>query len=264
MHHVEQHRSVLAGVEARTLVTDAQFPRHFHDQLGFGVMTIGGHRSWSGIGTVEACAGDLITVNAGECHDGIPLGGQPRGWRMLYMEPARVVSLLGEDLRGFPEIRGPVLNEDRLAGQFDTLFSLLSGGRPDPVAAEERLLPVLMSLRQRHCAPRADCDGPMPGVRRAIDRIESDPANPASLAELASLCGLSRFQLLRGFARATGITPHAYAVQQRLLLVRRLLARGVAPSQAALEAGFADQSHMTRAFKRQFGVPPNRYRTAVR
>lgn len=84
-----------------------------------------------------------------------------------------------------------------------------------------------------------------------------------SLAELATLSGVSRFQLLRGFAREIGITPHAYLVQRRVRLARQLLADGQTPAQAALLAGFADQSHMTRAFVRQLGVTPSRYRAAI-
>lgn len=86
---------------------------------------------------------------------------------------------------------------------------------------------------------------------------------PATLAELAALSGVSRFQLLRGFARETGITPHAYLLQRRVRLARQLLIAGRALAVAAQEAGFADQSHMTRAFRRQFGITPARYLAAL-
>jgi AraC-like DNA-binding protein len=84
-----------------------------------------------------------------------------------------------------------------------------------------------------------------------------------SLAELAESSGMSRFQLLRGFAREVGTTPHAYLVQRRVCLARRFLATGESLADAALLAGFADQSHMTRAFLRQFGITPGRYQAAV-
>jgi AraC-like DNA-binding protein len=93
--------------------------------------------------------------------------------------------------------------------------------------------------------------------------LDAAPEIPISLAELAALSGVSRFQLLRGFTREAGTTPHAYLVQRRVRLVRRLLAAGRSPVDAALIAGFADQSHMTRAFIRQFGITPGRYRAAI-
>lgn len=74
---------------------------------------------------------------------------------------------------------------------------------------------------------------------------------------------MSRFQLLRGFAAATGLTPHAYLMQRRLHLARCLIQTGVPLAQAAAEAGFADQSHMTRLFSRCYGVTPAAYARAV-
>jgi AraC-like DNA-binding protein len=61
-----------------------------------------------------------------------------------------------------------------------------------------------------------------------------------------------------------GTTPHAYLVQRRVLLARQLLVAGQSLVEAAVNAGFADQSHMTRAFVRQFGVAPGRYVAALR
>ncbi len=74
---------------------------------------------------------------------------------------------------------------------------------------------------------------------------------------------MSWFQLLRGFKHAVGVTPHAYLLQRRVRLTRRLLAAGRRPAGEAAEAGFADQGHLTRAFRRQLGVTPARYRAAV-
>jgi len=96
-------------------------------------------------------------------------------------------------------------------------------------------------------------------VRRAKHRIDQDPAAQLTLADLAGEAGVSRFQLLRGFARELGLTPHAYIVQQRLALARRLIRAGRCLAETSLVAGFCDQSHMTRCFVRHFGVTPSRY-----
>ena len=84
-----------------------------------------------------------------------------------------------------------------------------------------------------------------------------------TLADLARECGLGPFQVLRGFARATGLTPHAYLVQRRIHLARRLIAGGTPLAAAAAASGFADQSHMTRTFCRSYGVSPRAYANAV-
>lgn len=87
-----------------------------------------------------------------------------------------------------------------------------------------------------------------PSTRLAVQRLEDESENSVSLAALADLCGLNRFQLLRSFSKDMGVTPHAYPIQLRVRKARRLLAIGKSPAEAALLTGFADQSHLTRAF----------------
>jgi AraC-like DNA-binding protein len=135
--------------------------------------------------------------------------------------------------------------------------------RPEPLAREEGLLRTLVQVMRRHGMARPAASGAPPAVAKALRRLDTAPELPVTLSELAALASVSRFQLLRGFARAVGTTPHAYLVQRRVHLARQLLAAGETPAAAALRAGFADQSHMTRAFVRQLGVTPARYRAAV-
>src|SRR6185436_3452236 len=97
IHRVTQHRSGIDGVEAMTLFSDHSFPRHTHDQFGIGIMTTGAQKSWSVIGQVESCAGDVIMCNPGEMHDGAPATDEPRGWRIIYLDPALVARELGEE-----------------------------------------------------------------------------------------------------------------------------------------------------------------------
>ena len=79
VHRVVQHRSGIPGIEAMTLFSNHPFPRHTHDQFGIGIMTSGAQRSWSLIGLVESEAGDVIMLNPGEMHDGVPVGRFARG-----------------------------------------------------------------------------------------------------------------------------------------------------------------------------------------
>ncbi|MBH9346152.1 helix-turn-helix transcriptional regulator, partial [Pseudomonas aeruginosa] len=85
------------------------------------------------------------------------------------------------------------------------------------------------------------------------------PPPPLSLAELASIAGLSRYQVLRAFSRATGLTPYAYLLQRRLERARGLLGTDQPLADIALACGFADQSHLTRLFARLYGISPGRY-----
>jgi AraC-like DNA-binding protein len=253
----------MPGVEALTLYSDHAFPRHSHDQYGIGVMTSGAQRSWSTIGQVESRAGDVIMVNPGEIHDGMPANDAARGWKILYFEPGLIAREMANDAADGDVVIRPVARDPALAAEVTRLFTRIEQRVQDAGAVEESLWCCLMLVMQQHRigGPAASCASP--SVAMAVQRLDEAPELPTTLAELAALSGVSRFQLLRGFARELGTTPHAYLVQRRVRLVRRLLAAGLSPSDAALAAGFADQSHMTRAFVRHLGITPARYQAAI-
>ncbi|MEN0074300.1 MAG: helix-turn-helix domain-containing protein, partial [Paracraurococcus sp.] len=84
------------------------------------------------------------------------------------------------------------------------------------------------------------------------------PAGP--VRRVAAQAGMSREGFTRRFARRHGMPPHAFWLMHRLNLARRLLRAGEGIAAAAAAAGFADQSHLGRCFRRVFGVTPGRYR----
>jgi len=263
VHQVEQYRSPIPGVETRSLTSNHHFPRHAHDQFGIGVISLGAHRSWSGIGQVEAFAGVVIMVNPGEIHDGAPVDNGPRTWRMVYLDPVLVLNEVADGFNRQVEIVRPVAKDARLARQFARLFACLTTAAPDRLDVDENLLCSLVHVLLEHGTERPTFSRLSPNVAKALERLNSAPELPVSLAELAALSGVSRYQFLRGFAREVGVTPHAYLIQRRVLLTRRLLTAGQTPAESAIAAGFADQSHMTRAFVRHFGVTPARYQAAI-
>jgi AraC-like DNA-binding protein len=262
VHRVTQHRSAIPGIEAMTLFSDHAFPRHSHDHFGIGIVTSGAQRSWSVAGHVEAEAGDVIMCNPCEMHDGMPTTRQPRGWRILYFNPSFVAAEISAEERGEMIVR-PVVRDARLAVAVTRLFASIECDIADTLAVEERLLQCLLMVSQRHRLDGPHRQSASPSIASAIERLEDAPEIPITLAELARLSGVSRFQLLRGFKRAVGATPHAYLVQKRVRLARKLLAAGLSPSEVAVATGFADQSHMTRAFARLHGVTPARFQRSV-
>ena len=268
---VHMPRCAIAGVEATVAETAHAFPRHSHDRFGVGVIVSGGHRSASGRGLVEARANDAIMVNPGEVHDGSPLDERGRAWRMLYFEPSMLVTVVSE-LTGAAtreiELTQPVAHDPVLKRLFERLFAAAVEAPcvPDDLMREEALLELLGHLARVHAtrstrSSSADALGP---IARAKARIDDDPSVPLTLADLAADAGMSRFQLLRSFAHEMGLPPHAYRMQRRVVLARQWIAQGSTLADAAAAAGFADQSHMTRAFVRLLGVTPANYAAARR
>src|SRR3984893_10733116 len=125
LDRIRFHRFPVAGIDAMTATTSRSFPRHTHDKYGVGVIDSGGHASLSGRGQVEAATGSLIFVNPGEVHDGRALGGRPRSWRMLYLEPAEMVAARDDVLEGAteaPSFAAPVFADERLRRAFNAAF----------------------------------------------------------------------------------------------------------------------------------------------
>jgi AraC-like DNA-binding protein len=79
------------------------------------------------------------------------------------------------------------------------------------------------------------------------------------LAELASVAGLTRFDLVRRFRQQTGLTPHAFQTNLRIRRARGMLGAGEPIARVAAACGFADQPHLTRTFRRAVGVTPGRF-----
>ncbi len=78
------------------------------------------------VGQVNASAGRVIMVNPGEMHDGAPLDGNARGWRMIYLDQAFVAREVEEEIVGEVEIVRPVARDPLLAEHFARLFACLT------------------------------------------------------------------------------------------------------------------------------------------
>jgi AraC-like DNA-binding protein len=255
-------KCAMPDVHAVEACSAHSFPRHTHDQFGIGLIAAGAQKSMSGRGMVEAGSGMVITVNPGEVHDGVPIGEAGRSWNMLYFEPGALQDVFdGLDRKhGAFEFHHPVVDSGDLARRFARLYRAMTARGESPIAAEEMALLLMDWLVP---STRTVSDTGSSGIGCARERIEDSPADDVSLSELAVLCGLSRFQFLRSFARETGLTPHAYLLQRRVALARKLIGKGVPLSEAAVESGFFDQSHLTRHFTRILGITPGAYALAM-
>jgi AraC-like DNA-binding protein len=96
-------------------------------------------------------------------------------------------------------------------------------------------------------------------VSVAKDYLAANVCQNVDLATLAGIAGLSRTYLIRAFKKETGLPPHAFLIDRRVRLARKLLLDGEAPVTVAAAAGFADQAHMTRAFKARIGTTPGQF-----
>jgi AraC-like DNA-binding protein len=266
------------GVYGTQIESARHYRRHSHAVFGIGLMERGAQKSASGRGQVEAYAGDIIMCNPGEVHDGQPLGSPSRRWRMLYLEPAAMADAMGvPGAAAGLELIQPVAQDPRLRLALHEVLDRLQrgGGGRGPLAAvqalacEEALAQVFALLPGRHALARASApstkafSAATARIQQVRDRLAADLLAPPTLGEMALAAGLSKFQLLRHFEKAFGLTPHAWLLQQRAERARGLIRAGAGLAQTAASCGFADQSHMTRLFTRQFGFTPGAWQQAA-
>jgi len=258
-------RTPWPGVHATEIESGRHFARHWHATYGLGLVDAGAQRSASGRGTVEAFAGDLLATNPGEVHDGQPLGGPSRRWRIVYLEPQVLAGVHGDARDGEVALERAAFHDIALRRNLLQLLARLQAWDAAPhgsaaLACEEALTHTCALLLARHAtaAPKRADDGG--GMARVRERLAEGLLETPSLESLAALAGIGKYQLLRRFTKAYGLTPHAWLLQLRAERARGLIGRGAPLAESAAASGFVDQSHMTRVFTRQFGFTPGAWR----
>jgi AraC-like DNA-binding protein len=241
-----------------------RYPLHTHPTYVIALITAGCERIRIGRREVLAPAGAIALVNPEEWHDGER--GAEDGWayRTFYPSVALMRSLareLGADRA--PTFPSALVEDDELA---HALAAAHEGSTSaDATAAETSLLAAFRRLVVRH----GDWGGrpeaiEWPGSRRRLklyaELIESELGAPLDLARLAETARVTRFQVIRDFKKATGVTPAAYIRDRRLRRAGALIEQGHSLADAAVAAGFSDQSHLSRAFRATRGMTPGMFR----
>jgi AraC-like DNA-binding protein len=109
--------------------------------------------------------------------------------------------------------------------------------------------------------PRRPSSG---AVKRALKHIHDHFCERLSLEDLAAVAQLSVFRFATVFRRRVGVPPHRYICQLRVQRAQALLRDGVPAAIVANQAGFFDQSHLSRHFRSACGMTPGQYVMQVR
>jgi AraC family transcriptional regulator len=142
----------------------------------------------------------------------------------------------------------------RLAGE------LRASDTAAPLAAEGFALELLAATTREARVERSP-GRPPTWLRSAEELLRARLADRIGLGELAEVAGVHPTYLARAFRAHYGLSVGEYGRRLRLAWAAAELARGEKPlAEIAASAGFADQSHFTRVFRRQVGTTPARYR----
>lgn len=260
-HNRYHHLGWFHGIELFEAAFSTQtFARHAHEGFAIGAITEGAGGYLCRGESMVLPAGSLSLMNPGEPHTGHASAGRVR-YNMLYVSEAAVRAVLGlRDLRGFAEI-APQDRGLRLTNALERLSLCLNqtSATDRRLVAEEAVHAALAQAFAYYGRAELRQPGREPAaIRILLERIEAGVAagDTLSLSDLASEVGLNPSYLIRSTTRATGLTPHGHVLRTRVDHARRLLLDGTPAAEAAVAAGFCDQPHLIRQFRRHYGVTP--------
>lgn len=250
--HVEAYH--LAGIVR-------SFPNHFHPYYVVGFVEDGRRHLWCGGREYDCGPGDLILFRPEESHHCAPVDGEPLDYRAVNVPPETMLRV-AKEVTGRdhpPRFRQPLISGSDLTGPLGDLFTAIVERAP-LLEREEAFYLLLEQVLREHCVNGGPpIQGGDQRVAAARAYLREHLVENVSLGDLTALTGLSRSYLLELFTKETGVSPYRYLQSLRVQRAKGLLETGTPPAEAAMGAGFADQSHFTRFFKDFIGLTPRQY-----
>ncbi|PHR24465.1 MAG: hypothetical protein COA36_15610 [Desulfotalea sp.] len=253
--------SPLPGLKALSCANDFAFDKHIHSGHVLWLNSKGGE-----IFTLQQTAtllqpGSISIIEPGVVHSNRPATANRRHLRSLYLE---------QDFFQYLEtlVTGTTTQEYELATRvFDnrmywrgalTLHEAIISGQ-DRLLIEELTLSFFPQIGAEQFADLNTAARYDHRIVTLIEFMVAHIATDLSLQILATIAGCTSYHVIRLFKNAVGMSPHAYLIQIRLERARQLIDRGESIADAALTSGFSDQSHLSRRFKKRYGITPGTY-----
>ena len=257
----------LPFIEAR-YVQDGRkvcYARHAHDTFSIGAITAGRSSYINGRARETVGAGAVAVMNPEDVHACNPVADQAWSYHMLYVDRNWLAGLqheLGLDANeDFHPFSTTVSTDPRLYAGLNQLAGLLADTQASPLHKQIRSVAFFSQLQQQLDPAARPAQGSALKRRQAAAVISDNLGQTLSLEQICAAAGLSPSYLIRAFQQRYGLTPHAYLVNRRLQYGQAQLRRGRPIVDVALEAGFADQAHFQRTFKRFLAATPGQYQS---
>ena len=200
----------------------------------------------------------VVTMNPDELHTGEADGEGGWQYRMIYLHPDLLEEMTGVRGWWFSDV---LRTDPRRSAQIcRQIYALWHS--TDPLAQKGILLELIETFRPfaSHAPLRPESAHRFDRVR---DYLHDNYMRSITLDELAAVAALSPFHFQRRFRARYHVTPHQMLMAIRLWRAKEFLTRGMPASQVAAATGLVDQSHLTRAFSRRYGITPVRYQRQV-
>lgn len=231
---------------------------HRHDTYAIG-RTLSGVQQFAYRGeTRNGLPGSAIVLHPDELHDGHAGTDDGFLYRMIYVEPAEIQKALRG--RPLPFIENGITSDKRVIHAVDALIGDM-GHALEGLEFDDAIYDLSIALEQAaNAAPQKTAIADYRAAERARELILCSLNEDITLEQLEQATGCGRWRLSRDFRAVFGTSPYRYLVMRRLDHVKQALRNGSKLVDAAFDAGFADQAHMTRHFSRTFGMTPSQWR----
>lgn len=234
---------------------------HRHDTYSIG-RTLSGVQSFHYKGSLRhGVPGNTLVLHPDELHDG--MAGTEAGfrYRMAYVEPALIQNVLGG--KPLPFVAGGLSSDPRLFHASEAFVQAVDHAL-EPLEEQDALYDLATALQAVAGKPRGRKHLDYRAAERARAFIMEHLHAGITLDMLEQVSGRERWSLSRDFRTLYGTSPYRFVTLRRLDRFRSLILDGFTLVDAALAAGFHDQSHMNRHFTRCYGVPPLRWLERLR
>lgn len=258
-----QRRNELAGIEICTVHNSAQSFRSYCTEFEFLTPLAWRGEVWHRRQQVELGPGSILCAHPGEIFLGRPALVPGTRCSLRIDAPVLQKYLAEHDVPSHALRFRPFAPRSKpLEKRLLSVYGLLRPG-PEPLEIETHLVELVSTMAEELLEKSKGPASEIGSERRAAEQVreclDHDLSGSIDLTTVAKQTGMTRFRALRVFRSWYGLPPHSYQLSVRLGLAQKSLRQGLPPAAVALEYGFVDQSHLTKHFRRFFGVTPAKY-----
>ncbi|NCD12445.1 MAG: AraC family transcriptional regulator [Epsilonproteobacteria bacterium] len=237
--------------------SNGQFSNHFHDTYTIGLTHDGMFKSIRAHKASLAYSYSTRIINPGEVHC-----GDSHAWQYTNFYPSvALLTNLYEQMYGetkIPMFEKHIIQDDELYQRLVFFFRSVYQ-HEEPLLIESKLIAALSYLithyTQKSLPSLFTCKDKK-SFSMVIDYIHAHLDGDISLDDLSYVAKISKYHFLRLFKNHIGLSPHQYIMAERTYKAKTLILKGESLSLAGLHAGFSDQSHFIRSFRKIYGYSP--------
>ena len=231
----ERHRHfsvspLLGGIEQlQAEYEHHRFAPHAQETAVIGVVLHGEAVVHGAHCTLSIRSGDVLVIPPRILHDAHSLGTDTWQYRALYLTTAQIAMLSDEDGngRGLLADRPFVVSDGALVERIlevqSRLQQVAQAGEAPALHALRGLMSTLSDKSEELLGGDAAARKAAAGITSVRRYIDDNPLDKLTLADMASRANLSRFTFAHAFTRAYGVSPHAYALQRKVIAARTIL-----------------------------------------